>query len=59
MYVVFESPLQMLGDCPSLYLREPECMEFLALVPTVWDETIVLDVKLAPGGGWAAIVTPQ
>ena len=30
MYVVFESPLQMLSDSPSNYLREPEAMEFLA-----------------------------
>jgi len=42
MYVVFESPLQMLADSPSNYLREPEAMEFLAPVPTVWDETKVL-----------------
>src|SRR5438552_949693 len=46
MYVVFESPLQMLSDSPSNYLREPEAMEFLAPVPTVWDETRVLDAKL-------------
>jgi len=46
MYVVFESPLQMLADSPSNYLREPEAMEFLAQVPTVWDETKVLDAKL-------------
>jgi alpha-glucosidase len=47
MYVVFESPLQMLSDSPSNYLREPEMMEFLAPVPTVWDETKVLDGKIA------------
>jgi len=47
MYVVYESPLQMLADNPSNYLREPECMEFLAKVPTVWDETKVLDAKVA------------
>ena len=46
MYVVFESPLQMLADSPSNYLREPEAMEFLAPVPTVWDETKVLDAKI-------------
>src|SRR6266852_583259 len=46
MYVVFESPLQMLADSPSNYLREPEAMEFLAPVPTVWDDTKVLDAKL-------------
>jgi alpha-glucosidase len=47
MYVVFESPLQMLADSPSNYLREPEIMEFLAPVPTEWDETKVLDGRIA------------
>jgi alpha-glucosidase len=42
MYVVYEAPLQMLADSPSHYLREPEMMEFLKPVPTVWDETRVL-----------------
>jgi alpha-glucosidase len=46
MYVVYESPLQMLSDSPSHYLREPEAMEFLAPVPTVWDDTKVLDAKM-------------
>jgi len=47
MYVVYESPLQMLCDSPSNYIREPECMEFLAKVPTVWDDTKVLDARVA------------
>jgi alpha-glucosidase len=47
MYVVFESPLQMLSDSPSNYMREPEIMEFLAPVPTEWDETKVLDAHIA------------
>ena len=46
MYVVYESPLQMLCDSPSNYLRELECMEFLSRVPTVWDDTRVLDAKI-------------
>jgi alpha-glucosidase len=46
MYVVYESPLQMLADSPSHYLREPEIMRFLGPVPTVWDETRVLDAKM-------------
>jgi alpha-glucosidase len=33
----------MLADCPSNYMREPECMEFLSAVPTSWDETRVLN----------------
>ena len=47
MYVVYEAPLQMLSDSPSNYLREPEAMEFLGPVPTVWDETKVLDAKMS------------
>ncbi len=47
MYVVYESPLQMLSDSPSNYLREPESMEFLAAVPTQWDESKALDGKIA------------
>jgi len=46
MYVVYESPLQMLADNPTHYYKEPECMEFLSEVPTVWDETVVLDAEL-------------
>ena len=46
MYVVYESPLQMLADSPSNYYREPECMEFLSPVPVVWDETRVLKASV-------------
>ena len=46
MYVIYEAPLQMLADSPSHYLREPEVMEFLRPVPTVWDETRVLAAEL-------------
>ena len=46
MFVVYESPLQMLCDSPSAYEREPEIIEFLAKVPTVWDEIKVLDAKV-------------
>jgi alpha-glucosidase len=42
MYVVFESPLQMLCDMPTHYYREPECMEFLKAVPAVWQNTVPL-----------------
>jgi alpha-glucosidase len=47
MYVVYDAPLQMLADSPSNYLREPEMMEFLAPVPTEWDDTRVLDGRIA------------
>ena len=46
MYVIFESPFQMLCDSPSNYMKEPECMEFLSQVPTVWKNTIPLEAKV-------------
>ena len=47
MYVVYESPLQMLSDSPSNYLRETEAMEFLGPVPSVWDDTRALDGRIS------------
>ncbi len=46
-YVIFESPLNMLCDSPSNYMREEECTGFIASVPTVWEETHTLDGKVA------------
>jgi alpha-glucosidase len=45
-YVIFESPFNMLCDDPTAYQEESECTEFIAAVPTVWDETQVLDGKV-------------
>lgn len=45
-YVVFESPLQMLSDSPTNYRREPECLNFLSKVPSVWEKTVALDGKI-------------
>ena len=45
-YVIFESPFNMLCDSPSNYLKEDECTQFIANVPTTWDETVVLDGKV-------------
>ncbi|MFA8343030.1 MAG: glycoside hydrolase family 97 protein [Rhodothermaceae bacterium] len=47
MYVVYESPLQMLADSPSNYLREKECLNFIAKVPVVWERTIILNAKVS------------
>jgi len=47
MYVVYESPLQMLSDSPSNYEREPESLEFLRAVPSTWDETVPLAGRIA------------
>lgn len=42
-YVVYDAPLSMLCDAPSQYEREEECLRFIAGVPTVWDQTRVLE----------------
>jgi alpha-glucosidase len=41
MYVVYESPLQMVADSPGAYRGQPGA-EFLKEVPASWDETRVL-----------------
>jgi alpha-glucosidase len=46
LYVILESPLNMLCDNPSNYEREPECTKFISAIPTTWDETKVIDGKL-------------
>jgi len=46
MYVVYESPLQMLCDSPSRYRQEEDCVRFIARIPTSWDETRVLEAKV-------------
>ena len=45
MYVVYESPLQMLVDYPSAY-RNQKGIEFIKVVPTTWDNTKVLNGKV-------------
>ncbi|WP_421940172.1 glycoside hydrolase family 97 protein [Pedobacter sp.] len=47
MYVMYESPLQMLADNPSNYLKDTLCTRFIARIPTVWDETIALAGKVS------------
>ncbi len=46
MYVVYEAPLQMLSDNPTTYMKEQECTDFIAKVPTTFDETVALDGKV-------------
>ena len=36
----------MLCDSPTAYLHEKECTEFIAAIPTVWDETCILGGRL-------------
>jgi len=46
LYVVFESPLQMLADSPTNYMKEQECTNFLVNIPVVWDDIKVLNAKI-------------
>jgi len=46
MFVVNESPYAKMGGNPADYLKEPEFTQFCVDIPTVWDETKVIDSKL-------------
>jgi alpha-glucosidase len=43
MYVVYFSPLQMVSDYPEAYSAALDEFDFIKGVPTVWDDTLVLD----------------
>ena len=43
LYIVFESGIQMLADNPVHYYKEEDCTKFITSIPTIWDETIVLE----------------
>lgn len=46
LYVVFDSPFNMLCDTPTNYEANPECLDFIAQIPVVWDERRVLAAKV-------------
>lgn len=46
LYLIFDSPFNMLCDTPTNYEEEPECLDFIAKVPVVWDERRVLAAKI-------------
>lgn len=52
MYVIFEEPLKMLADNPTIYMKEQESTDFIAKIPTTFDETVALDGKV---GEYAAL----
>jgi alpha-glucosidase len=47
LFVILNSPMTMLPDSPSDYYREKECIDFLAKIPVEWDETRLLQGKIA------------
>lgn len=46
MYVMYDSPIQMLSDNPTLYMRDEPFLKYLTQIPTVWDKTIGIDGKI-------------
>lgn len=46
MYVIYDSPLQMLCDNPSNYEKEPVYTHYISRFPTTWDQTIALEGKI-------------
>ncbi len=46
LFVVLESPMQMLPDSPSDYYKEQECTEFISSIPTEWENLKVLHAKM-------------
>ncbi len=60
LFVVYNEPLKMVCDAPSVYEREPEVIRFISKIPTVWDDTKVLEARFGEylvearqtGGNW-------
>jgi alpha-glucosidase len=39
LYVLYNEPLKMFCDAPTVYEQEPAVINFLAKIPTTWDDT--------------------
>lgn len=52
MYVLYEAPLQMLSETPSLYLQDTAFTRFIAGIPTTWNKTVPLAGQI---GHYAAV----
>ncbi|MBR6282793.1 MAG: glycoside hydrolase family 97 protein [Muribaculaceae bacterium] len=46
LYMILESPFNMLCDTPTQYEANQPCTDFIASLPVVWDETRVLAAKV-------------
>jgi len=46
MYIIFDQWLGFLCDAPTEYMKYPDILDFLANVPTTWDQTVPLDSKV-------------
>jgi alpha-glucosidase len=45
-YTVLEAPLAMLADAPTLYQKEPVILDYLAKIPTTWQDSKPLAGKV-------------
>lgn len=45
-YIVQDSPFTMLADNPTSYMENQECTDFITAIPTVFEETKVIDGKM-------------
>ena len=45
-YIIFDSPFVMLCDNPTAYMKEQETTDFITALPTVWDETRILQGEI-------------
>ena len=45
-YVIHDTPFTMLCDSPTNYEKEPEYTQYIASIPTVWDETRILQGEI-------------
>jgi alpha-glucosidase len=43
LYTIFEAPLQMMADSPTAYKAAQESTDFIAKIPTTFDETVALN----------------
>lgn len=46
MYTMYDAPLQMLSDSPTAYMKNQACTDFIAAVPTTFDESIPLESRV-------------
>lgn len=46
LYIVFQSPLSMLADSPNNYMKEQETTNYIASIPTIFDNTVAMDGKI-------------
>lgn len=46
MFVVFTSPFACLSDSPDEYRKYPDILNYLAKVPTTWEQTIPLQARV-------------